>query len=75
MKLIINHEYENKKELKEIVKAVAEIEKEHSCNCTLKLKNSIRSFPLLGSKDSALEKISQALQSTVYDTLQASDKK
>lgn len=37
MEVIINHNYENKKELKEIVKTVAEIEKECGCHCTLNL--------------------------------------
>lgn len=37
MEVIINHDYENKEELKEIIKTVAEIEKEYSCNCTLNL--------------------------------------
>lgn len=37
MKVIINHDYENKEELKEIVKTVAEIEKECGCHCTLNL--------------------------------------
>ena len=42
MKVIINHNYESKKELKEIIEAVFEIEKEYSCNCTLNL-NKINS--------------------------------
>lgn len=37
MEVIINHDYESKEELKEIIKTVAEIEKEYSCNCTLNL--------------------------------------
>ncbi|MFR9276485.1 MAG: hypothetical protein ACLVK5_00060 [Peptoniphilus senegalensis] len=37
MEVTINHDYENKEELKEIIKTVAEIEKEYSCNCTLNL--------------------------------------
>lgn len=37
MEVIINHDFENKEELKEIIKTVAEIEKEYSCNCTLNL--------------------------------------
>lgn len=37
MEVTINHDYTNKEELKEIIKTVAEIEKEYSCNCTLNL--------------------------------------
>ena len=37
MEVTINYDYENKEELKEIIKTVAEIEKEYSCNCTLNL--------------------------------------
>lgn len=37
MEITINHDYESKEELKEIIKTVAEIEKEYSCNCTLNL--------------------------------------
>ena len=37
MEVIINHDYESKEELKEIISTVAEIEKEYSCNCTLNL--------------------------------------
>lgn len=37
MEVIINHDYEKKEELKEIIKTVAEIEKECGCNCTLNL--------------------------------------
>lgn len=42
MEIIINHEYESAKELKEIAKIAAEFEKEYSCNCTLNL-NKINS--------------------------------
>lgn len=37
MEIIINHDYESKEELEEIISKVAEIEKEYSCNCTLNL--------------------------------------
>ena len=37
MEVIINHDYESKEELEEIISKVAEIEKEYSCNCTLNL--------------------------------------
>lgn len=37
MEVIINHDYGSKEELKEIISMAAEIEKEYSCNCTLKL--------------------------------------
>lgn len=37
MEVIINHDYESKEELEEIISNVAEIEKEYSCNCTLNL--------------------------------------
>ena len=37
MEVIINHDYERKEELEEIISKVAEIEKEYSCNCTLNL--------------------------------------
>lgn len=37
MEVIINYDFENKEELKEIIRTVAEIEKECGCNCTLNL--------------------------------------
>lgn len=37
MEVIINHDYESKEELEEIISKVSEIEKEYSCNCTLNL--------------------------------------
>ena len=37
MEVNINHCYETLDELKEVIKEVAQIEKEHSCNCTLNL--------------------------------------
>ena len=71
MQIIINHEYGSAKELKEIAKIAAEFEKEYSCNCTLKLNKSLNRIPLMNE----IEGVSQALQSVVVDTLQASDKK
>ena len=35
MNIIIDHDYSNKKELKEIVELVSQLEREYSCNCTL----------------------------------------
>ena len=71
MEIIINHEYGSKKELKEIVELSSQFEKEYSCNCTLKLNKSLNRMPLMNE----IEGVSQALQSVVDDTLQASDKK
>lgn len=42
MIITINHDYSNNEELKEIVKLVSQLEKEHSCDCTLNL-NKINS--------------------------------
>ena len=35
MNIIIDHDYSNDKELKEIVELASQLEKEYSCNCTL----------------------------------------
>ena len=35
MNIIIDHDYSNKEELKEIVELAAQLEREYSCNCTL----------------------------------------
>lgn len=75
MEVIIKHEYVSGKELKEIIKIVSEVEKEHSCNCTLILKHFKDNQGFLEDENSEIQGISQALQSTVYDTLQAFDKK
>ena len=75
MEIIIKHEYASGKELKEIVKTVSEVEKEYSCNCTLILKHFKNNQVFHENENSEIKGISQALQSTVYDTLQAFDKK
>lgn len=75
MIITINHDYSNNEELKEIVKLVSQLEKEHSCNCTLILKHFKNNQVFLENENSEIQGISQALQSTVYDTLQAFDKK
>lgn len=75
MRIVIKHEYVSGKELKEIVKTVSEVEKEHSCNCTLILKHFKNNQYFFEDENSEIQGISQALQSTVYDTLQAFDKK
>lgn len=75
MIITINHDYSNNEELKEIVKLVSQLEKEHSCNCTLILKHFKNNQVFLKNENSEIQGISQALQSTVYDTLQAFDKK
>ncbi len=51
------------------------IKKEYSCNCTLILKHFKNNQVFLENENSEIQGISQALQSTVYDTLQAFDKK
>lgn len=46
MEVNINHCYETLDELKEVIKEVAEIEKEHSCDCTLNLTQVFNQAPL-----------------------------
>ena len=75
MEVFIYHNYKDIADLIDITEVVAEIEKEHSCNCTLILKHFKNNQVFLKNENSEIQGISQALQSTVYDTLQAFDKK